>query len=283
MKKRLFFMLIVNLLLMTIASAGSYQKEEIKLVINGAKVTLTSSETLLHDGKPTRYSVANLADGDLQTAWVTRYTPNLYVSQGRLTIEFEKPIYIKTLKIANGYQKNKETYQENQRVKWLNVFSFMESSGFDEGDVLELKDQQGWQEFNIAHPLEIFATKFIVMDIFEAYSGTKYQDVCISEISFTYSEESPYKPSQSWESLKDKIMSNRTVSERGWDWEKMTSSLASDATDWNDFLYYVLSGKKDAYDLFITLYPEDTMMSEMMQADYIPNVNAQLGISNDKE
>ncbi|MCQ2251782.1 MAG: hypothetical protein MJZ66_11830, partial [Bacteroidales bacterium] len=89
---------------------------------------------------------------------------------------------VTTIYIANGFVLNNATYQNNARAKKIRL----DYNGKPYA-ILELEDVCGIQTFDVgtlgADPelKKPFSLKFTIL---EAYPGTKYQDLCISEIWF---------------------------------------------------------------------------------------------------
>lgn len=85
------------------------------------------------------------------------------------------------LSVVNGYVKSEQTFKENGRIKQFKVFL---NDNF-QGSV-ELLDTPLVQEFN----LDFIFTKNDVVTLIPInyYKGTKYNDVCISEIQSSLSQ-----------------------------------------------------------------------------------------------
>lgn len=94
--------------------------------------------------------------------------------------------------IVNGYQKNAQTYEQNNRVKTLRIAP--KTKGMEEV-VVTLRNQAYsplyfenimenslWYEFDMSTAQG--SMKTIKFTIDEVYPGTKYDDTCISEILF---------------------------------------------------------------------------------------------------
>ncbi|GAB4117470.1 MAG: hypothetical protein OHK0057_06240 [Thermoflexibacter sp.] len=138
-----------------------------------------ASSTLASQGKNS-YQAKNIADDDPTTVWVegkADYGIGEY-------IEF-KTVFFYTCCILNGYQKDKNTWENNSRVKKLRVFI----EGKPTFEVI-LEDKMGIQSFAFPEHLKIDPKKTepgetkVKMQILEVYEGKKYKDVAISEIFF---------------------------------------------------------------------------------------------------
>ena len=171
---------------------------------NAYKMTFSSEQN--------DYPVKNLTDMNLATAWVP-------TGKGGIGdwVEFdfkEKDTLDRLVSIffVNGYHKDQASYEQNNRVKRLEVtITYYESSHYREGEVrsgfynlpdapyqsvnlmtipyqsvylLEEPQYQGYEKntsvFDIN--LEEFPVKRIRLTIVDIYKGTKYDDTCISEI-----------------------------------------------------------------------------------------------------
>ncbi len=136
------------------------------------KNIITSSK--LKSEKNTNYFGNNLLDNKYDTAWIegkSDYGIGEYVDYC-----FEhKPYGINKITIYNGYIKNKETWEENSRVKkilvYLNNIPYV---------YLELKDSMRAQTFYLWNNSE--DVNKIRFEIAEVYKGTKYKDTAITEI-----------------------------------------------------------------------------------------------------
>ncbi|MCK5760310.1 MAG: hypothetical protein KAH33_03395 [Candidatus Delongbacteria bacterium] len=158
------------------------------------------------------YPPSNLFDGDLSTCWVSKKYSSPFIKLPEINNI--------VLNIFSGYGKSKELFYENSRPKRIqvNVFCAINPSGFvsecavlykavkfPEKYIINLTDSFGVQSINLnitqkkisdfkkkIHKLydstfEIprAETCFIIqVDILESYKGSKYDDICISEIFF---------------------------------------------------------------------------------------------------
>jgi len=127
----------------------------------------------------------NLLDGNLHTSWQTS-SPGA----ASVLVEFEKPIDIKTLRIANGFQwTDHPTFgnllEKNSRVATIAIA--MQLSGSDGSAPMVTKDlnlrdrtQPGWDEIEIDQN-RVVTISFRPVSI---YSGSQWKDLAISEIEF---------------------------------------------------------------------------------------------------
>jgi len=165
------------------------------------------------------YSPVNLFDGNLETSWVEGENGSgigTYVLIGRQ--EFLE----KYLLVNNGYQESEDLFLKNNRVKDFTIslyagftsnmrigqFGFeADLTGFGDPDSFTLKDEMGTQRFELsfdtadfesfmdtetrhyrdAHMEETGIRSFPVVkfEIVSVYKGSRWDDTCITEISFS--------------------------------------------------------------------------------------------------
>lgn len=273
--------LFVLFSLVSVSSAENYQKESIRVVINGVPATVTSEETLLHKGSAARYSVKNLFDGNLQTAWVTKFDPKATVyEKEQLKIVFDKPVYIKLIKFGNGYQKNQTAFSQNQRIKVVNIEKLpMGDRGFPSGTPYPLKDILGIQTVSIMSDVrfipDLLATKELIINFDKKFDSTQYPDLCLSEISIEYAKNSGYKPKHSWDDLKQIIYTHRQVSGEKWYWNGLFDD--EDGSYYMDLVFYALSGNNEALNLILNFETSYVGESEYLSV-LKPQIKAQVGI-----
>jgi hypothetical protein len=245
--KKIFMIVIVLGYLNTVHAADNknYAREsvDVKFMMVNAKVF--SQRTLIDRTEPSRYSVKNLFDGNKASAWVTKYNEKdvemLSSDNGLLRIVFQEPVYVKSLTISNGYQKTKDLYRANQRVKDLNIEKVIPGGrSYPLDTTVQLKDNLEEQEISLTtgwtQSINLFKTKEIVINVLDIYPGTKSDDLCISELKVNLMDNSGYTPSLTWEKLKKLIDENSAKRDSTWDWvglDKNGNKL------FNDLLYYV--------------------------------------------
>lgn len=134
---------------------------------------IKSSSCLFENNK--LYPVGNLRDNNPTTAWVEGKSDN---GVGEwIDFHFDLGKSIRSIKIINGYGKNGAIYQANNRVKRIKI-SFDDNTSF----ITELED--GNLEPQKVMLPETKNVKNVKITILEVYNGTKYNDTCISEVSF---------------------------------------------------------------------------------------------------
>ncbi len=144
------------------------------LLVRPSAATASSSlkPTNLTDFRPT-----NLLDGDVATAWVEGGSGN---GAGQwVKYQFEQPITLARLEIADGYQKNQETYADYIRVKSIQI-------DYSDGSrqVVQLQDAQTLQMIQPAsddgQPLgAVEWVKFTILTVYPAY---KWPQAALSDI-----------------------------------------------------------------------------------------------------
>jgi hypothetical protein len=121
------------------------------------------------------YGPDSLFDNDNRTAWVEGVD-----GQGIgewIVIEFDQLRLVKAIEINNGYNKDRDIYLKNSRVKEIKV----EFSRGVKPVVVLLKDTGNPQPIPLSHdhPLKTSRIKFTIESV---YPGTKFEDTAISEL-----------------------------------------------------------------------------------------------------
>lgn len=118
---------------------------------------------------------AGPVDGDLQTAWNTCDS-----TVGEYIQPIENTDWIVGFRIVNGYAKSNTTYKTNARPKEPEVW-------LDDGlaDVFLLEDTSEYQTFYFTDPTIAYSVSFYINDV---YSGSRYNDCCITEIELLVAE-----------------------------------------------------------------------------------------------
>lgn len=118
------------------------------------------------------YHPGYLFDGRLDFGWVEGVKgPGLGES---MTLTFTAPVTLTALELWNGYQRSDDHFKKNARAKKLTVT-------VDGAEPIELavKDAQGSQKLLLPRPA---TTKSLTLTIKEAFPGTKYDDLVLSEL-----------------------------------------------------------------------------------------------------
>ena len=137
-------------------------------------VEIKTDQPLIDSKRPFMYTIQNAFDGNPATAYVENTDDDLmYVSLYRK--EYNN---IARLKLINGYSKNKELYEKNNRGKSIGGHYFDGyKRGFYSRQFITVEDK--YNEIQIIDNWHASA-----LPISEIYKGTKYNDTCISELDF---------------------------------------------------------------------------------------------------
>mgnify|MGYP000988297934 CR=1 FL=1 len=154
-----------------------------------------ASSSLIASGENT-YSVKNIIDYDLNTAWVEGDTSYGIGEYFEFTFEFPENTeyagayqFYGICNLFNGYCKSEELWKANSRVKKLKVYYNNQFVCY-----VELCDTWHFQSFDIGKyfinkrdnkyldaKYEIKNGDVLKFEIIEAFKGSKYKDVAISE------------------------------------------------------------------------------------------------------
>jgi hypothetical protein len=154
-----------------------------------------STSELKAQGK-INYSIKNVSDYDLNTAWIEGKMDYGIGERFGFTFNFPENTeyggayqFYGIINLFNGYCKSLETWQQNSRVRKLKVY-------YNDTPVciVELIDVWHFQYFDIGKffkfkrdkkymdaPYEIKQGDKLTFEIVDVYAGTKYKDVAISE------------------------------------------------------------------------------------------------------
>ena len=133
----------------------------------GARVCASS---VLKPHQNIDYDPGNLSDDRPDTAWVEGGKDN---GEGQyLVLDFDAPLLIRELTLANGYGKNDDIFAKNGRVERLDIVF---SSG--ERRTVKLSDTPSWQSVAIDPPVK---ARWLQLIIGSVYSGWKYSDTAVS-------------------------------------------------------------------------------------------------------
>jgi len=119
-----------------------------------------------------RYSGQNLTDNRMNTAWVEGIKGDGIGET--LLISFPAPREVNEILLANGYNKNRNIYHKNGRVREFLVRS---STGMEQS--VQIEDTGDWQALNLPPLGEV---TWISLSISKVYRGSKYRDTAISEL-----------------------------------------------------------------------------------------------------
>lgn len=141
-------------------------------VTKEAVSSITSTSALGEYGMV--HSPERLMDGDMATAWVEGTSGN---GEGEIvTFVLNGTYTLSGFTINGGYQKNSDLYGKNSRPSEIEV-------SLSDGTVqsFAIADTEGKQEFKFAEPKTVTS---ISVKIVSVYSGWKYTDTAITEMSF---------------------------------------------------------------------------------------------------
>jgi hypothetical protein len=150
---------------------GTTSKGSILVRPQAATASSSLTPTNLNDFRPT-----NLLDGDVSTAWVEGAAGT--GARQWVKFQFEQPITLARIEIANGYQKSAEFFADYVRVKSLQV-------DYSDGSrqVIQLQDEQGLQVMDPKttdnQPITTQWIKFTILTVYPAY---KWPQAALSDI-----------------------------------------------------------------------------------------------------
>ena len=135
------------------------------------------------------YNWHHATDGSKKTAWCFKEKDlndkpllikkiNYPVQKGRMiqARDFKSPVYVTKIQFLNGFAKNSKTFSTNSRIKTIELIIN------DKTQLISLKDTPTRQTFDLIEKVDI--GKGISFKIIDYYNGSKYDDICISEIDF---------------------------------------------------------------------------------------------------
>jgi hypothetical protein len=129
-----------------------------------------------------------VADDDPRTAWVEGAESSGAGEWLRINVTpLDKTSGVR-LKIRNGYQKSAGLFKANARAKDVTVRllpSRVETKA-------TLTDKNGWQELSLAQPAGPVSA--IELKVGSVYEGTRYADLCISDVQVFATSETPDNP-----------------------------------------------------------------------------------------
>ena len=135
---------------------------------------VSASSQLNTDKKGNTYYPDNMVDNDLDTGWVEGVSGN---GEGQVAhVVFDDVYKVSGFMIYAGYQKSRDTYNENARPASITM-EFSDGTSMD----FDLKDEMKAQQFTFPESVE---TDYVDITIRSVYAGSKFEDTVISEISF---------------------------------------------------------------------------------------------------
>ena len=129
-----------------------------------------------------------VADDDPKSAWVEGDAGSGAGQWVRLQVTPLEGTTVVRLKIRNGYQKSKPLFAANARAK--EVLVRLLPSKTEARAVLA--DQDGWQELTVTQPSG--PMRAVEVQVKSVYEGTKYKDLCISDVQVFATSTTPDNP-----------------------------------------------------------------------------------------
>jgi hypothetical protein len=122
----------------------------------------------------TTFAASNMVDADLSTAWNNDAADNPTGIGEVIAVEFDGPVWVTALVLANGSQSDDSRFLGDARVRRARV-------AFDGGEAVEVTflDQQGLQEVGFDPPR---LTTGLRITVLEVYPGDTYDELAISQL-----------------------------------------------------------------------------------------------------
>lgn len=174
MKKSILYKLIAQVLVITISLFSITVQADTRVydvLIDGEPAKVWASSELESKKELSRYSPQKAFDGDKSTAWAEG---SQFGGEGQsMIVEFKKPQMVFEIDISNGFQKNSKTYIENNRIGALDIM-------FDTEPIMlySLIELDKYSSIQVNRMV-----KRLTLNIRTVEKGTKYNDLCISEIT----------------------------------------------------------------------------------------------------
>jgi hypothetical protein len=155
---------------------GAPAPMEIHLFSRGGEMTLAQPTSQVADVKASStltpqmvYRVDNLFDGNLETVWAEG-DPG-YGEGATLTFSFDQSVRISAIWLSNGHQRDSEMFKRNGKLKAFDLG----------GQTYNAENRPGVQVIPLKQPWE---GKEVILKVSAHYPGTKYEDLCLSELGF---------------------------------------------------------------------------------------------------
>ncbi len=132
-----------------------------------------SADEVLGDQSGFDYVPENAIDGKLDTCWAYKGSDR----QAALTLRADTAQEVRGIVITGGYAKSESVFEKNCRIKQLRVT-------LSDGTAMEfsLDEVEGYEGMRVVPFAGIYLTDSIEIVITDVYPGSKYDDVCVSEI-----------------------------------------------------------------------------------------------------
>ena len=148
-------------------------------------VVSIEASSVLEASENATYAPENLLDGNFSTAWVEGEAG---VGTGTtITIKLEQPTLVYGLKFFNGYQKSKDLFAKNGRVKHVTISNgdnILADSDiyYDKPYDMDTDFAEYDRPYNLISFQQPTVVDEIVITIQDACAGDKYEDTAISEV-----------------------------------------------------------------------------------------------------
>jgi ribosomal protein L37E len=151
--------------------AAQPKPEPALIRVDSSAVTVTASAA---DPDTALWGPQLINDGDLKTAWHSggHLIPTNVGVEVRFV--FNRPVKLARITMVNGFAKSPVDYTNNQRITKMRVKT---DKGEREVPVVDSADPQTFD-------LDGTATKTVTFVVLATVPGTKFKDVCISEVMF---------------------------------------------------------------------------------------------------
>jgi len=155
-----------------VLSAGFYEGD--MGAYTAVKVSKHSASSAYKTSSGKSYDSRLAFDGDTTTSWQENTDG---VGEGEwIEAQFTEEKELSIIAIWSGYGKSKNKFDQNCRPKTVD-FEFSNREYVE----ITLQDENGWQYIELSEPVLTTSVKLSVID---AYLGTTYEDLCISEMAF---------------------------------------------------------------------------------------------------
>lgn len=142
----------------------SYALQELEM-----QEVYSSSEYISKVGKD--YGARNVVDYDSNTSW-QEGAQDAGIGQS-ITFCLKEPAIVSGMRIENGKQTSEEDYYNNNRIAMFRIFG-------EEKVTIALEDVMGAQYIIFENPVMLDKVELKIQSV---YSGYKYNDTCVSEIT----------------------------------------------------------------------------------------------------
>ena len=160
------------------AAQTESEKKDTKTKKSVEEITflITASSTLVENlsTETKNHSPINMTDNDANTAWVEGAVGD---GVGEwILLEGDSTFDLDNMQITNGYTGTDSLYEKNNRVKKLEI-----TADNGQSKVVDLVDGLKEAQNVILNFKDIQSLKIVILEVYE---GSKYEDLCISELLF---------------------------------------------------------------------------------------------------